>query len=65
VFRRHAVREEGRQSPGIEIAANPNVFYELGVRHPARPHATIPTFATVSELQYASAVLAVWLTVAM
>jgi hypothetical protein len=51
--------------PGIEIAANPNVFYELGVRHPARPHATIPTFATVSELQYASAVLAVWLTVAM
>jgi len=29
--------------------ANPNVFYELGLRHTARPYATIPIFATVCD----------------
>lgn len=28
--------------------ANPNVFYELGVRHTAKPYTTIPIFATTS-----------------
>lgn len=31
---------------------NPNVFYELGVRHTARPYSTIPIFATISELPF-------------
>ena len=32
--------------------ANPNVFYELGVRHAARPYTTIPIFATTGELPF-------------
>jgi len=31
---------------------NPNVFYELGVRHTAKPYTTIPIFATISELPF-------------
>jgi tetratricopeptide (TPR) repeat protein len=31
---------------------NPNVFYELGVRHTAKPYSTIPIFATISELPF-------------
>ena len=32
--------------------ANPNVFYELGIRHAARPYATILMFAKVSGLPF-------------
>lgn len=32
--------------------ANPNVFYELGVRHSAKPYTTIPIFGTTSELPF-------------
>ena len=32
--------------------ANPNVFYELGVRHCARPRTTIPIFATLGSLPF-------------
>lgn len=32
--------------------ANPNVFYELGVRHTAKPYTTIPIFATISDLPF-------------
>ena len=32
--------------------ANPNVFYELGVRHTAKPYTTIPIFAAISELPF-------------
>ena len=31
---------------------NPNVFYELGVRHTARPYTTIPIYATISDLPF-------------
>ncbi len=31
---------------------NPNVFYELGVRHTAKPYSTIPIFATISDLPF-------------
>jgi hypothetical protein len=32
--------------------ANPNVFYELGVRHTAKPYTTIPIFATIGDLPF-------------
>ncbi len=32
--------------------ANPNVFYELGIRHAARPFTTVPIFANVSALPF-------------
>ena len=32
--------------------ANANVFYELGVRHTAKPYTTIPIFATISDLPF-------------
>jgi hypothetical protein len=32
--------------------ANANVFYELGVRHAARPYTTIPIFATTGEIPF-------------
>jgi hypothetical protein len=31
---------------------NPNVFYELGIRHLAKPFTTIPIFATTSALPF-------------
>lgn len=37
--------------------ANANVFYELGVRHAARPHATVPVFADGSRLPFDVALL--------
>lgn len=32
--------------------ANPNVFYELGIRHSARPFTTVPIFANVHGLPF-------------
>ncbi len=32
--------------------ANPNVFYELGIRHAARPHATILMYASIGRLPF-------------
>lgn len=32
--------------------ANPNVFYELGVRHATRPYTTIPIFATTGGIPF-------------
>src|SRR5215813_3992236 len=32
--------------------ANPNVFYELGVRHAARPYSTLPIFAANQKLAF-------------
>lgn len=37
--------------------ANANVFYELGVRHAARPHATVPVFAEGTRLPFDVALL--------
>ena len=32
--------------------ANPNVFYELGIRHAAKPFTTVPIFANVRALPF-------------
>lgn len=32
--------------------ANPNVFYELGIRHAAKPFTTVPIFATTQALPF-------------
>src|SRR6266849_8045039 len=32
--------------------ANPNVYYELGIRHTARPYTTIPIFAAIHPLPF-------------
>ncbi len=32
--------------------ANPNVFYELGIRHTARPFTTVPIFAAINALPF-------------
>lgn len=32
--------------------ANPNVFYELGIRHAAKPYTTVPVFASVHPLPF-------------
>ena len=32
--------------------ANPNVFYELGIRHASKPFTTVPIFANVSALPF-------------
>lgn len=32
--------------------ANPNVFYELGIRHAAKPYTTVPIFANIHPLPF-------------
>src|SRR5229473_8254409 len=32
--------------------ANPNVYYELGIRHTARPFTTVPIFAAIHPLPF-------------
>jgi len=32
--------------------SNPNVFYELGIRHTARPYTTVPIFAAINPIPF-------------
>ena len=32
--------------------ANPNVFYEMGIRHTAKPYTTVPIFAAIHSIPF-------------